>query len=56
MHDDEIGIDVELVHRLLRDQHPALARLEPMTMATAGIALPLHDGAERAFESSGVSP
>jgi TRAP-type uncharacterized transport system substrate-binding protein len=38
------------------DQHPALARLEPKTMATAGIALPLHGGAERAFTSSGISP
>lgn len=40
----------------LTDQHPALARLDRKTMATAGIALPLHAGAERAFKASGVLP
>lgn len=40
----------------LTDQHPALARLDPKTMATAGIALPLHTGAERAFKASGLLP
>ncbi len=40
----------------LTDQHPALARLDRETMATAGIALPLHAGAQRAFKASGVLP
>ncbi|MDH3228257.1 MAG: TAXI family TRAP transporter solute-binding subunit [Alphaproteobacteria bacterium] len=37
-------------------QHPALARLDRGTMATAGIALPLHAGAQRAFKAAGVLP
>jgi TRAP-type uncharacterized transport system substrate-binding protein len=40
----------------LTDQHPALARLDKETMATAGIALPLHVGAQRAFKAIGVLP
>ena len=40
----------------LTDQHPALARLDRKTMATAGIALPLHAGAKRAFKAGGVLP
>lgn len=40
----------------LTEQHPALAHLDPATMATAGIALPLHPAAERAFKQAGVLP
>jgi len=40
----------------MTEQHPALARLDRGTMATAGIALPLHEGAQRAFKASGVLP
>ena len=40
----------------MTDLHPALARLDRETMATAGIALPLHSGARRAFKASGVLP
>ncbi len=40
----------------LTDQHPALARLDRATMATAGIALPLHAAAEKVFKSHGVAP
>lgn len=40
----------------LTDQHPALARLDRKTMATSGIALPLHEGAKTAFKSHGVLP
>lgn len=40
----------------LTDQHPALAHLDRETMATAGIALPLHAGAQRAFKARGLIP
>jgi len=40
----------------LTEQHPALARLDRQTMARAGIALPLHPGAKKAFESFGILP
>ena len=38
----------------LTDQHPALARLDRETMSTAGIAVPLHAGAERVFKARGL--
>ena len=39
---------------LLASQHPALADLNPETMASAGIALPLHPGAKSVLKSSGA--
>jgi len=40
----------------LKEQHPALAHLDPHAMARAGIALPLHPAAQRAFQSLGILP
>lgn len=41
---------------LLTGQHPALADLKPETMATAGIAIPLHAGAQKTLTNIGVIP
>lgn len=57
--DEIVGAVVEAVLGelpTLIEQHPALAHLDRKTMARAGIALPLHPGAKRAFESLGVLP
>lgn len=40
----------------LTEQHPAFAFLDRKTMVHAGIALPLHPGAEKAFREMGISP
>lgn len=40
----------------LTEQHPAFALLDRKTMVHAGIALPLHPGAEKAFRAMGVTP
>ncbi|UCH75026.1 MAG: TAXI family TRAP transporter solute-binding subunit [Rhodospirillales bacterium] len=37
-------------------QHPALGRLDRKAMARAGIAVPLHPGAENAFKTHGFLP
>jgi uncharacterized protein len=36
-----------------RDLHPALANLDPATMATEGLTAPLHPGAERYYQEQG---
>jgi uncharacterized protein len=36
-----------------RELHPALANLEPATMATQGLSAPLHPGAERYYQEQG---
>jgi len=40
----------------LTKQHPVLAELQPESMASAGIALPLHAEAERVLKTMGVIP
>lgn len=57
--EEVVGAVVEAVLGHLPDltkQHPTLADLKPGTMATAGIALPLHAGAKRALKSRGALP
>ncbi len=39
----------------LRKLHPALANLEPDTMATAGKSAPYHSGAEKYFKEAGLT-
>ena len=40
----------------LAGQHPVLSRLKPETMASAGIAVPLHEAASRYFKERGLLP
>ena len=40
----------------LAGQHPVLSRLRPETMATAGIATPLHEGVSGYFRERGLLP
>jgi uncharacterized protein len=46
---DDVFASIEM----LRGLHPALADLDPETMATAGLAAPLHPGAEAFFRERG---
>lgn len=55
--DDVVGGVVETVFAnldRLRQMHPALATLDAKRMATVGLSAPLHSGAAKYFEASGL--